>query len=308
MINSILKIVQGWIKVKGNTDGTFIGNNSDRLKVYNSDLVGLVDTQNSSTTPLGSGATFTGTSIEITNYAAINVAAFSDVDSAVDGLEMQFSPDGTNWDHKHKFSVTGNVGVSYAQAAELRYFRIVYVNGATAQTSFRLTTILKPTNVTPSRYSLEQSLSPQQMADVVKSLIWGKSTAGGNTYVAAKVTPSGAFSTSAELDENAENAVDVKYPLKDAFGRIRTSNPSNIFELIMYQDQIGLDLTSSLANGGTTTFNSQITSQELAVTTTTNSRAIVQTTDYIPYILKELWPELISITVNLTIIMGFILL
>ncbi len=91
--------------------------------------------------------------------------------------------------------------------------------------------------------------------------------------------------------------VDYVYALKDAFGRIRTSNPSNLFELVMYQDQIGLDLTSSLTNGGTTTFNSTITSQELAVTTTTNSRSIVQTTDYIPY--KAGRSQLVKITGNL---------
>jgi hypothetical protein len=31
MIDSLLKIVQGWVKIKGNTDGTFIGNNGNRL-------------------------------------------------------------------------------------------------------------------------------------------------------------------------------------------------------------------------------------------------------------------------------------
>jgi len=32
MIESILKVVQGWVKIKGGTDGTFIGNVGDRLK------------------------------------------------------------------------------------------------------------------------------------------------------------------------------------------------------------------------------------------------------------------------------------
>lgn len=33
MINSVLKIIQGWVKLRGNTDNTFIGNTGDRLKV-----------------------------------------------------------------------------------------------------------------------------------------------------------------------------------------------------------------------------------------------------------------------------------
>ena len=32
-IKSVLQVVQGWVKVKGNTDGTLIGNVNDRLKV-----------------------------------------------------------------------------------------------------------------------------------------------------------------------------------------------------------------------------------------------------------------------------------
>lgn len=166
--------------------------------VLATDQTGLsskADDGNSTTTPLGSNATFTGTAIDIKDYSAINVAAFSDVSSATDGLKMQFSPDGINWDHAHSFSVAANVGVSYAQAAELRYFRIVYTNGPLAQTFFRLTTILKSTNVSPSRYTVGQQLQGTQMADVTKSVIWGLSSQGGGTYYAAKVTPSGSFIT-----------------------------------------------------------------------------------------------------------------
>lgn len=197
-ISSVVKQVFGKLKVVG-SDGTVIGNVGDALKVSGTFSAttneGLVDSGNSSTIALGANATFTGSSIEIKDYAAINVAAFSDVSSAADGLKMQFSPDGTNWDHEHAFSVTGNIGVSYAQAAELRYFRIVYVNGATPQSFFRLTTILKSTTVSPSRYTVGQTLTGGQMADVTKSVIWGLSSSGGGTYVAAKVTPSGSLTT-----------------------------------------------------------------------------------------------------------------
>lgn len=197
-ISSVVKQVFGKLKVVG-SDGTVIGNVGDALKISGTFTAttneGIVDSGNSSTVALGANATFTGSSIEIKNYAAINVAAFSDVSSATDGLKMQFSPDGTNWDHEHTFSVTGNIGVSYAQAAELRYFRIVYVNGATPQSLFRLTTILKATTVSPSRYTVGQTLTGGQMADVTKSVIWGLSSSGGGTYVAAKVTPSGSLTT-----------------------------------------------------------------------------------------------------------------
>lgn len=166
-----------------------------------SSILGLQSGGNTTTVPLGAGATFTGSSIDIKDYAAINVAAYSDVDSAVNGLKMQFSPDGTNWDHEHTFSVTGNVGVSYAQAVELRYFRVVYVNGASAQTFFRLTTVLKTTTVTPSRYTVGQAVQSGMMADLSKSVIWGLSSSGGATYHTVKVTPSGSLTTDTTLSD-----------------------------------------------------------------------------------------------------------
>lgn len=197
--NSVVKQIFGKLKIVGGTDGTIIGNDGDSLKVSATMVAeppsGLLDSGNSSTTPLGANATFTGDAIEIKDYSAINVAAFSDVSSATDGLKMQFSPDGINWDHQHSFSVIGNIGVSYAQSAELRYFRIVYVNDSSPQTLFRLTTILKPSNVSPSRYTVGQQLQSGQMADVTKSIIWGLSSSGGGSYVATKVTPSGSLTT-----------------------------------------------------------------------------------------------------------------
>ena len=158
-----------------------------------------VDSSNTTDIPLGANATYTGTAIDITNFATVSVAAFSDVSSATDGLKMEFSPDGINWDHIHSFSVTGNVGVSYNQAAELVYFRVVYTNGSTAQTTFRLTTVVRRAAIDPSRYALSQNLSDGYMANVTKSVIWGKTTAGGGAYEQVKVNPSGALTVEADV-------------------------------------------------------------------------------------------------------------
>lgn len=168
---------------------------SSTLSDISDQQLGFYDPNNSSTATLGISGVYTGTAIEITNFSSISVAAYSDVSSATDGLSMQFSPDGTNWDHSHNFSVTGGVGVSYNQSAELRYFRVVYTNGAVAQTSFRLTVILKRTNTTPSKYTVGQTIQSGMMADITKSVIWGLTTGGGGGYVAVKVNPSGALTT-----------------------------------------------------------------------------------------------------------------
>lgn len=188
-------------KIMDNSAPVVIASNQSDLPVDIKSLEGFYDAGNSSTTPLAGGGVFTGAAIEITNYSAINVAVYSDVASATNGFQMQFSPNGTNWDHTHSFTLsTVPGGASYAQSAELRYFRIVYTNGASAQATFRLTTILKPTNVSPSRYTVEQAVTATQMADVVKSVIYGKTTGGGGGYVDVKVNPSGAMITATTLD------------------------------------------------------------------------------------------------------------
>ena len=159
-----------------------------------------IDATNSSTAVLGAGAVFTGAAVEITDFAAINVSVFSDVASATDGLEMQFSPDGTNWDHIHTYSVSANTSYSYNQASEMKFFRIKYTNGAAAQSFFRLQVILKVENVMPSRYTVEQAVKGGQLADIVKGVIYGQTTGGGGGYVAVKVNPSGALTVEATID------------------------------------------------------------------------------------------------------------
>ena len=184
---------------------------SDQSRINVDPLVGVLDTANSTTTPLGANATFTGTAVDISQYAAISIGIATDVASATSGFRMEFSPDGTNWDHIHTYDVAAP-GISYTQAAELRFFRIVYTNGATPQTLFRLSVIYKKTDVPVSRYTFDQTVFGGQFADNVKSVIYGKTTGGGGGYVAVKVNPSGALTTEATIS----GTVPVSGPLTDA--------------------------------------------------------------------------------------------
>lgn len=188
--------------------------------------LGVLNSGNSSVTPLGIGGVFTGVAVDIKDFSAICVAAATDQSSATNGLSMQFSPDGTNWDHKHEFTIAAP-GVSWTQAAELRYFRIVYTNGAVAQTYFRLTTILKRQQTSPSRYTVEQPLFGGQMADINKSVIFGKTTAGGGSYVDVKVNPSGALTVEATLS-GIDAALDGQKTMAASFPVVIASDQSAI--------------------------------------------------------------------------------
>ena len=98
----------------------------------------------STTTPLGIGGVFTSSSIEILSYGKISGLCFADQASAANGLEIQQSLDDTNWDFSTQFSVVASTGFSFSVPVTGRFVRIRYTNGAVAQTTFRLSGLLKP--------------------------------------------------------------------------------------------------------------------------------------------------------------------
>jgi hypothetical protein len=152
-----------------------------------------LDSGNSTGTPLGANAVYTGDAFNITDYAAINVNVVSDVASATDGLKVQFSGNGTTWVHSHQTTYNGGTGVGYIFNCEWQFARIQYTNGPVAQGSFLLQTIFKTNAVKQSLYTLDQTATGQMFAELGKSVIIGKTTGGGGGYVPVKVNPSGAL-------------------------------------------------------------------------------------------------------------------
>lgn len=106
-----------------------------------------VSTDNSTTAVLGGAAAFTGTGEDVSKFRSIIVSVYASHASAASGLALQFSSNGTNWDIEHTFSVSATTGAYYIVPVLAQYFRVVYTNGGTLQTSFRLQTILHPTLV-----------------------------------------------------------------------------------------------------------------------------------------------------------------
>jgi hypothetical protein len=164
-------------------------------------LEGLIDSGNSTTTPLGGGATFTGASIDITNYAGAIIQIFSDQESAAAGFAFQTSIDGTNWDHGHTYTyVGGSSGRHFTFQLPGQYGRVVYTNGATPQTTFRLSTKLLPAVAFSHDHPISAGLEDEHPAAVTRAIQTGKDPAG--TYINSKV-PGLAFSTTALLGNGA---------------------------------------------------------------------------------------------------------
>ena len=99
---------------------------------------GIESTGNSTTSTLSGGATFTGTG-EQNAAPDVMVSCKSDVAGT---LYFEFSVDNTNWETfpSSGFVVSAGIHEFHTAVKGPRYFRVRYVNGASAQSSFRLYT------------------------------------------------------------------------------------------------------------------------------------------------------------------------
>lgn len=182
----------GWVP-----DGGFIGSvaqgpSRDGGALWAVELPSMVDTNNTTTTPLAGNATFTGAATRV--YAAVvSIVVQSNVSSATNGFQLQSSPDGTNWDHVHLNTYAAGTSMTITGPLQLPYFRVVYTNGASAQASFRLTTVLHQTAQSGSIVALGDLPTDHDHGQITQSVLIGRTTAGGGSYVAVKVNPSGAL-------------------------------------------------------------------------------------------------------------------
>lgn len=122
---------------------------------YIPQLSGTVSVVNSTSVSLTSNAVFTGTSEDVSDYADIRVSVFSDQASATDGLQMQQSSNGTNWDISDNYSIPASTGKNFSIGVSAKFFRIVYTNGAVAQSTLRLQVLYHKT------YTKSSSVRPQ---------------------------------------------------------------------------------------------------------------------------------------------------
>lgn len=197
------------------------------------DLLGVVDAGNSSTAPLAGGGVFTGTTMDLLKYAVINVNVNANVDSATNGLSVQFSPDGTNWDHTHSTTYTSG-GKGYIFNVEYRYGRVVFTNGASAQSTFRLQTILKPQLVPPSLYTLDQTVSGNMFAQLGRSQLVAKTP--GGTYTSINCTAGGNLKVAVEEINDAKAAATLTNVAASATSVQLLASNSSRTQAVFYND------------------------------------------------------------------------
>jgi len=84
-------------------------------------IVNKVLDTNSTTTPLLSGTTFTGTYVDVERYSAIVMAVLTDQNGT---LFLDFSPDGVNTDSTISWSVSANTNEVHRITITRQYARV----------------------------------------------------------------------------------------------------------------------------------------------------------------------------------------
>lgn len=109
---------------------------------YQPQFNSYISTNNSSTSTLTNGSTFTGTWEDVSKYESIIVAVKTDQDGV---FYIDFSPDGTNADSTlTRYYNTPDIEAPHRFTITRQYFRVRFTNDSgSAQTSFRLQTSVK---------------------------------------------------------------------------------------------------------------------------------------------------------------------
>ena len=170
-----------------NPSGDFVNfqaTSAGNFKVSVEEIQNKLSTDNSTTATLAGGVVYTGTGEDVSNFANVTIQLDSSHDSAVDGMTFQFSIDDTNWDDVYTFTYTASEGARRFQfPVTAQYFRLVYTNGATLQTHFRVQTILHVSDILTSIHRLKDDVSPDRSLEIVKSVLMSRSDIVGDFKV-----------------------------------------------------------------------------------------------------------------------------
>lgn len=150
----------------------------------------VVDQLNSNVTPIAANTTITNSWVNVLGYSQISTTIITDQNSAANGFKIQYSSDGANVDHEHSYSVFANSSFVSMVPVHLKYYRTVYTNGVTPQSSFRMQSLLHPIAATGSIIEADSTISGDDECVITKSILTGQS-AIDNTYINAKMTPDG---------------------------------------------------------------------------------------------------------------------
>ena len=159
-------------------------------------LRGKQDTGNSTTTPLLANASFVGTSIDTLDFSTISIVLHTDKDSAINGLEIDYSADNSIWHEGEAYTIEAGATKFFTPTLQARYVRVSYTNGTSDQTDFHIHTVLRKSPIKWSSHNIDATLSDEDDGELNISVI--KLKTSKDNYVSAAATNGGNFKVSIE--------------------------------------------------------------------------------------------------------------
>lgn len=168
---------------------------------------------NSTTTPLSAGATFTGTFEDVSHYAAIVIACYSDTGGFNESLKVQWSSDGTNIDEVVLLNGgarggTGEISYPITIPVGAKFVRVLFTNQlGTGHTAFRLTTYYTTASVTQNPLINLDASADTYTTGRFGPVPLGSAMVSGVNTGSGTIVPIGANSTTASLFTQDANLI-----------------------------------------------------------------------------------------------------
>lgn len=138
---------------------------------------GHVCTDNSFEETLAIDEVKTGVWQDTLNYNNIIIGVKSTQDSAIDGLDIQWSHDGLHVDDNDYFTISANKGKVFTFTPARRYVRVVYTNDG-IEADVDVQTIFKKGGIKASSHRIQDSIVADDDAELVKAVLTGIDTNG----------------------------------------------------------------------------------------------------------------------------------
>ncbi len=187
--------------------------------------------ENTTLTPLASGATFTGGWEQVQSHASVVVALKTDQAGT---LYMEFSIDGINADSSLSFSVAANTNEIHRLSVTRPLFRVRFTNtSGSDQTYLRLGSTFS--NATALTSALNSTIQTDADSLVTRSILYGQTPNGD--FVSVPVTPEG----------HLEAAI---HSPRGAFGEVITTHATPVFQSdAVYQISANQQTTTASGSG-----------------------------------------------------------
>lgn len=165
------------------------------ISAYPDVITGPVDdvqlsTLNNSSLPLAASGVYTGVWEDVSRYSSIMLSILSDAASAASGVALQWGIASKQVDTSRSYTTVANVALTSTLLIPARYLRVVYTNGSTVQTSFKLSVRLSippltAATDTPSPIDGNATVSDASLAQLTRSLALARTDVGTSVSVRA---------------------------------------------------------------------------------------------------------------------------